>query len=501
MQERELVLKGMSDVALVKRCAADALGQHPHPSHVRPLLDALASADAQDTHLVHTLRIALRNQLLPADAFATLSMQKLSPAEFNTIAGIAVAVATPQAGEFILNHVNQLARNREELTKYLRHGVRYAAAANVEPLAKLMQEKFAADIDLQLELFQSIRQGLEQRGQPLPDAAKQWGVSLVNAVLKEVGGKVGWTSAPLDPSAPVVTPWDYEPRKCRDGKPAQLLSSLPGGESTTSVLRSKPFEAPTKVSFWLAGHDGEPNSPPRNANAVRLRLVAGDKMIAEARPPRNDTAHKIEWTLEQYAGQQAYLEVTDADVGSAYAWLAIGRIEPAVIKLPKPSPRAMQQRLQFAATTAGQTKLTDVVDPLKKMLADRALDTATRVAAASALATIGDASSVEPMAKIVGDVQELMTLRKRTAEVMGTLPAARNAIVESFRYAPAELQTTLAQALSTDAAGCEALLAAVQVGKAPARLLLMKQINDRLVAANIPELHSWLCICSPDRRR
>src|SRR5688500_15953085 len=93
------------------------------------------------------------------------------------------------------------------------------------------------------------------------------------------------------------------------------------------------------------------------------------------------------------------------------------------------------------------------------------------------------------MAKMVGDVQELMTLRKRTAEVMGTLPAARNAIVESFRYAPAELQTTLAQALSTDAAGCEALLAAVQAGKAPARLLLMKQINDRLVAANIPDLN------------
>ncbi len=38
---------------LVRRCAAGALGQHPQPDNLRPLLDARHAADPADTHLVH----------------------------------------------------------------------------------------------------------------------------------------------------------------------------------------------------------------------------------------------------------------------------------------------------------------------------------------------------------------------------------------------------------------------------------------------------------------
>jgi putative heme-binding domain-containing protein len=70
---------------------------------------------------------------------------------------------------------------------------------------------------------------------------------------------------------------------------------------------------------------------------------------------------------------------------------------------------------------------------------------------------------------------------------MGT-PAAQKAIVESFRLAPAELQTALAMALTSNTASAQALLEAVSDGKAPARLLLEPGMHDRLAAANVPDL-------------
>ena len=50
--------------AFVRRAAADAVGQHADASrHLRPLLAALQAADRADAQLVHTLRMAIRDQL------------------------------------------------------------------------------------------------------------------------------------------------------------------------------------------------------------------------------------------------------------------------------------------------------------------------------------------------------------------------------------------------------------------------------------------------------
>src|SRR5207245_7807709 len=148
-----------------------------------------------------------------------------------------------------------------------------------------------------------------------------------------------------------------------------LCSLPPGGESLTGVLRSRPFTIPAKLSFFLAGHDGYPNKAARKKNAVRLRAADTHEVLAEAFPPRNDTAQLVTWDFTQpaagvapaasagknaapLAGRQAYLAVTDGDNGDAYAWLAIGRFEPPVVTVPKLSPNAMGARQQAAAEFA-----------------------------------------------------------------------------------------------------------------------------------------------------
>src|SRR5690606_10455866 len=61
---RDYVMIRLRDAdPFVRRAAADALARHPDPSAIRPLLDAWRATDPADTHLVHVLRMALRDQL------------------------------------------------------------------------------------------------------------------------------------------------------------------------------------------------------------------------------------------------------------------------------------------------------------------------------------------------------------------------------------------------------------------------------------------------------
>ena len=88
------------------------------------------------------------------------------------------------------------------------------------------------------------------------------------------------------------------------GRPA-LISSLPGGEIEMGIYRSPAFEIPAKLSFWLAGHNGEPQTPDARRNLVRLVDASTGEVLRDAYPPRNDVAQRIEWDLKDVAGRSA----------------------------------------------------------------------------------------------------------------------------------------------------------------------------------------------------
>jgi putative heme-binding domain-containing protein len=484
----ELAIKGLADSdALVRRCAADALGQHPDHANVRPLLDLLEHADQQDTHLIYVTRRALLSQLEPAGAYDKLKDQKLSEADEKAIADVSVAVPNSAAAGFILNHLPLISGNRAVLTKSLSHAVRYAQDPNVEPLAALAKRAYADDLDFQMTLLQSIGQGFDQRGKPIPDAAIKWAEAVVSRAMESASLEPSSVSGDEDAAS---GPWGYEERRCADGTRSMLLSSFPGGETATGVLKSKPFALPSKLSFYLAGHNGYPQTKSLDKNIVRLRAVGSDQVLATALPPRNDTAQQVDWDLHDHTGQQAYIEVTDGDTGPAYAWLALGRFDPPVVKMPKVPTVASQVRLRQAGDLAGSMKLVALAPDLIKEMLDRFNDTETRAGMANSLALIGADSAVSAMKQIIDSPRESMRLRDRVAQALGTLgsPAAQQALIDSFHVAPARLQTALAGALSSHMASGEALLNAVQAGKAPARVLLEPGLRDRLAAAKVSDL-------------
>src|SRR5205823_14675781 len=130
--------------------------------------------------------------------------------------------------------------------------------------------------------------------------------------------------------------------------------------------------------FYIAGHSGAPALKHTMKNIVRLRDSQSNDVLAEAPAPRNDTAQKVGWELGKFAGRSGYIEATDADTGTAYAWIAFGRFDPPVVQVPLSDERPLRAAIEMAAAL----HLTNLSDRISGILADRKADTDNRAAAA-----------------------------------------------------------------------------------------------------------------------
>lgn len=300
-------------------------------------------SDPGDVTLRHALHLALRHALTAPQGFAGVPVE--GP-EAQSVAVLARTIPTPEAAGWLLKHLRSTDTGGPELVKSLTSLARYLPANEIPPLVTLVKERFAQDSATQADLVQAVTHGLAERGLS-PDAmVLGWAQAVAAQRLASFGesGTPDWESLPNTlqsalPSAPL--PWGVQNRPCTDGTEMVALSSLPhpGGdwEKRTGLLRSKPFPMPESLTFWLCGHRGPPDRPPGDGNFVRLVDAATGVELVRADPPRHDSGHPVCWTAADLGptktGSLMRLEIVDGEAGDAYAWLAIGRIEPAVLSV------------------------------------------------------------------------------------------------------------------------------------------------------------------------
>ncbi|HVY68464.1 MAG TPA: PVC-type heme-binding CxxCH protein, partial [Verrucomicrobiae bacterium] len=320
-----LVLDALKDRdALVARCAAEAIGEHPRYDLLAPLLDARRRIPTNDTHYVYVARKAIRDLLLDDSISAKVLSSSWTESDRAIFADVAVAVPSANASTLLLRELPRLSQEANPVppvAEVLKHAARYAPEAELGRLASFARQQLPAgndaalyrELDRQFTLFKSVEQGLQQRGVKQPPVIRDWGMELVNRYFKSMPGAQDsslWTALPFD-SDSTDDPWGYEKRHCTDGVDRRLFSSLPFGESLTGVIRSPEFEAPERISFWLCGHDGFPDKTAQKLNAVRLRDAVTGGVLAETFAPRNDVARKITWDTASFKGRRVLVEATD----------------------------------------------------------------------------------------------------------------------------------------------------------------------------------------------
>lgn len=490
---RRLAMGGVFDQdPRVVRMAVQAASQLPHPVWLQLLIQRLPTLDPEDTHLVYTARKALRDQWLD-DSVARFALEHVWDEEAQTrLADVLLAVPRPVAGSFLVRHLPALDRQGLDLRPLLRHAARFAPETETLDMVGFVEERFHNQAAFQLELFQSIQQGYQQRGGSLPQPVLDWGLRLANELLAHADPGRSWRNIPME-GRPTANPWTYETRAFADGSQERVLSSYPRGENLTGTLRTPVFSAPATLEFWLCGHDGTPERPAPGRNRVRLFAVDDGTVLREAAPPRNDVAQKITWNLSQHVGRSVYLDVSDEDTGNAFAWLAIGRIQADGLSMPERSPSetaalwtgACELITQLRPTSG---KIPDAVVANLRRLALQPGDSSLRVTAVRAWAAVDSTDRVlRELGWLVLDGGDDPTVREGVAEVLvNRFPGpGGDAVLQSLVEAPARLQIAFARTLARRPHTAERFLQTVESGSVPARVVQDRQVQDLLKAANL----------------
>jgi putative heme-binding domain-containing protein len=187
----DMARTGLSDAnPFVQRAAADALGRHPATANVRPLLDLRHAVPAEDNQLVHTVRMALRDQLRTAAAWAALPLKPWTEADARAVADVCTGVPSAEAAAYLLAHIRKLPEPPDVLVRYVHHTARYQKPDAEPELLAFVRGHQPDNLRQQAALLRAVQQGTQERGGRLSEAAQRWGEGVVGKLLAARDGKL-----------------------------------------------------------------------------------------------------------------------------------------------------------------------------------------------------------------------------------------------------------------------------------------------------------------------
>jgi putative heme-binding domain-containing protein len=178
-----LTLSHLSDAdAFVRRAAAEVLGAHPSAANIKPLLVLRQSASAEDTHLIHVARIALRDQLKNPEIWSRLDSLGLNERDRRDIADVATGVPDSHAAAFLMAQLNRHLEDQGTLLRYAHHIARYGAPKSAAEAVALATDEKRTPVE-RLKLLKHIQEGAQERGADLDDAARKMASQLARRLL------------------------------------------------------------------------------------------------------------------------------------------------------------------------------------------------------------------------------------------------------------------------------------------------------------------------------
>jgi putative heme-binding domain-containing protein len=181
----KLARSGLQDAdPFVQRAAADALGQHAAIENLRPLLHLLEDVPQEDTQLLHTVRMALRNQLRSDGTWQpALASAAWSARDLRAFADVALGVPNAEAAGFLLRQLQLEQIETARLLDSVHHVARYGREAAVQSVLSFARGHHPEDVRHQAALFRALLQGTQERGGKLPAEARTWAEPLAAQLL------------------------------------------------------------------------------------------------------------------------------------------------------------------------------------------------------------------------------------------------------------------------------------------------------------------------------
>ncbi len=277
--------------AWVCMAAADALGRHPDENNLAALLERWNSVPAEDTHFLHTVRIAIRDNLQFSRGFdAAEKLAAADAAAFSRLAEISVAVPSIQSATFLLRFI-----------KAQPNDAKYADAVHLiaRYLPKELLEDFSTTIIKSPRLttapygdriaaLKAWNRGLQERGDKAPESLTNLAEDIATQLISGKGdptpglelAREMHLASQFDAVAAIAT--DHKRNDAQrnaavdavvaiDGaKGIQLLSSLMGSADEPLKLRQKAAQSLATV-----------NTDDSRAALVKLLPTAPERLMVE----------------------------------------------------------------------------------------------------------------------------------------------------------------------------------------------------------------------------
>jgi putative heme-binding domain-containing protein len=182
--QRSLALAGLKDPdAAVRRAAAEALGRHSDTANIRPLLEARFAVHEDDTHLLHVVRMALRDQLRSNAPWTAIAHEAFSREDLRALADVAVGVPTLLAARFLVEHLRSDPENPDAGLRYVRHIARYGDTAADEGVLAFTRRYEPENSELQASFFKAMQSGASERGIPISESARARANDIARSLL------------------------------------------------------------------------------------------------------------------------------------------------------------------------------------------------------------------------------------------------------------------------------------------------------------------------------
>ncbi|HVX12149.1 MAG TPA: PVC-type heme-binding CxxCH protein [Pirellulales bacterium] len=178
-----LVRKGLDDAdAFVRRAAADALGRHPAVESVAPLMNLWRTTSGDDTHLIHVVRMALRDHLAQPDMYTKLHATTLDAEDRSRLADVSLGVHTPAAAAYLLAFIeSQPVGGRT--SEFVYEIARYLPAERMADVYAWLEKRPRDDVRVARDIVLALHRAGQARGIADPEQLIQHAVDLARTLL------------------------------------------------------------------------------------------------------------------------------------------------------------------------------------------------------------------------------------------------------------------------------------------------------------------------------
>ncbi|MEP3480838.1 MAG: PVC-type heme-binding CxxCH protein [Fuerstiella sp.] len=390
---------------LVQRSAALAASKHGSVLLFKELVNAMVVCPAKDVCLLHSLKIALRNQLqhdFVVDWFLKTVQPKFA---YQACLKIIGGLKTDRTASLAVAILQNTEPTEGEVAFLIGHAATYANSVEANQLVDLCQKLPTSDLQQLVQIREVLADAFDRNQGADPTKFQAFESSLLDQLAKNVDvkklnwGRYQWDDRP-------AAQWQLEERQKSNSRAAQFLSSLPSGESAVGILRSKTFVVPFQQTLELCGHLGTVGQPPILDNQLVLRESKSGAVLRAQSPPRQDQAIKVSWSLADVVGKRAVLELQDGVDRPGYAWLALGPVSPAVANVFKGQQDAQQLALRTMVQILDGREVSGVLDDdhvklLEDVVLASQVNGETRQFAAAVLFRHRDLAAMAPLSVLL----------------------------------------------------------------------------------------------------